>query len=102
MGDIEQYKHIDQLIAKSQRVILISSGGKPCLLPLPLKRFGKIRRLRWTWRSPSSTDQRGGRHASGISEDGGHSLCGLRCDSLRRGMDKYVTKAILKDNDSGT
>ena len=36
VGDIEQYKHIDQLIAKSQRVILISSGGKPCLLPYPL------------------------------------------------------------------
>ena len=41
IGDIEAYKNIKELIAASQRVIMINEGNKVCLTPYPLKMFGK-------------------------------------------------------------
>ena len=41
VGKIESYKHIDELMAKSQRVILVNEENKVSLVPYPQKRFGK-------------------------------------------------------------
>lgn len=41
IGNIEAYKNIDALLAKSQRVILINEGNKVVLMPYPMKLFGR-------------------------------------------------------------
>ena len=99
VGDIEQYKHIDQLIAKSQRVILISSGGKPCLLPYPLKRFGKNQEIAVDLAFPivHGTNEEDGT-LQGYLKTVGIPFVGCDVTASAVGMDKYVTKAILKDN----
>ena len=43
VGKIESYKHIDELMAKSQRVILVNEEKKVSLVPYPQKRFGNRR-----------------------------------------------------------
>ena len=99
VGDIEQYKHIDQLIAKSQRVILFSSGGKPCLLPYPLKRFGKNQEIAVDLAFPivHGTNEEDGT-LQGYLKTVGIPFVGCDVTASAVGMDKYVTKAILKDN----
>lgn len=99
VGDIEQYKHIDQLIAKSQRVILISSGGKPYLLPYPLKRFGKNQEIAVDLAFPivHGTNEEDGT-LQGYLKTVGIPFVGCDVTASAVGMDKYVTKAILKDN----
>ncbi len=99
VGDIEQYKHIDQLIAKSQRVILISSGGKPCFLPYPLKRFGKNQEIEVDLAFPivHGTNEEDGT-LQGYLKTVGIPFVGCDVTASAVGMDKYVTKTILKDN----
>ena len=99
VGDIEQYKHIDQLIAKSQRVILISSGGKPCFLSYPLKRFGKNQEIEVDLAFPivHGTNEEDGT-LQGYLKTVGIPFVGCDVTASAVGMDKYVTKAVLKDN----
>ena len=99
VGDIEQYKHIDQLIAKSQRVILISSGGKPCFLPYPLKRFGTNQEIEVDLAFPivHGTNEEDGT-LQGYLKTVGIPFVGCDVTASAVGMDKYVTKTILKDN----
>ena len=40
IGKIESYKNIDELLKKSQRVIMTNEDGKVFLTPFPVKMFG--------------------------------------------------------------
>ncbi len=97
VGDIEQYKHIDQLIAKSQRVILISSGGKPCLLPYPLKRFGKNQEIAVDLAFPivHGTNEEDGT-LQGYLKTVGIPFVGCDTISSANCMDKEITHTILE------
>lgn len=78
IGKIESYKNIDELLKKSQRVIMTNEDGKVFLTPFPVKLFGGEetgRDRRGFSRSPRY--QCGGRCFPGLPEDHGHPLRGL-------------------------
>lgn len=99
VGNIEEYQHMDELIAKSQRVILINSGGRPCFIPYPFKRFGKIQEIEVDLAFPivHGTNEEDGT-LQGYLKTVGIPFVGCDVTASAVGMDKYITKAILKDN----
>lgn len=99
VGNIEEYQHMDELIAKSQRVILINSGGRPCFIPYPFKRFGKIQETEVDLAFPivHGTNEEDGT-LQGYLKTVGIPFVGCDVTASAVGMDKYITKAILKDN----
>ncbi len=97
--EIDEYKNIDELLKKLQRIILISDGGKTFALSYPHKPFAKDKVYEIDVAFPIV-------HGTNV-EDG--SLQGylktlnlpfVGCDVLSSavGMDKYVMKTVLKDN----
>lgn len=99
VGNIEEYQHMDALIAKSQRVILINSSGRPCFIPYPCKRFGKVQEIEADLAFPivHGTNEEDGT-LQGYLKTVGIPFVGCDVTASAVGMDKYITKAILKDN----
>lgn len=99
VGNIEEYQHMDALIAKSQRVILINSSGRPCFIPYPFKRFGKVQEIEADLAFPivHGTNEEDGT-LQGYLKTVGIPFVGCDVTASAVGMDKYITKAILKDN----
>ena len=99
VGKIEEYQHMDALIAKSQRVILINSSGRPCFIPYPFKRFGKVQEIDVDLAFPivHGTNEEDGT-LQGYLKTAGLPFVGCDVTASAVGMDKYITKAILKDN----
>lgn len=99
VGNIEEYQHMDALIAKSQRVILINSGGKPCFIPYPFKRFSKVQEMEVDLAFPivHGTNEEDGT-LQGYLKTVGIPFVGCDVTASAVGMDKYITKAVLKDN----
>lgn len=100
IGDIEAYKNIPALLKKSQKVILVNENEKLNLIKYPMKKFGSNIYDYIDIAFPIV-------HGTNV-EDGALQgyLKTLRipfvgCDvmSSASGMDKYVMKAVLKDND---
>ena len=98
-GKIEEYRNIPALIKKSTRVIMINEGNKTKLVCYPMKKFGDSTVAEIDVAFPVV-------HGTNV-EDG--ALQGyfqtlnvpyVGCDVLSSavGMDKYVMKAVLKDN----
>ena len=99
IGKIEEYRNIPVLIKKSTRVIMINEGNKIKLVCYPMKKFGDSTIAEIDVAFPVV-------HGTNV-EDG--ALQGyfqtlnipyVGCDVLSSavGMDKYVMKAVLKDN----
>lgn len=99
VGNIEEYKDMDALMAKSQRVILINNHGTPCFIPYPAKRFGKVKEIPVDLAFPivHGTNVEDGA-LQGYLKTVGIPFVGCDVTASAVGMDKYVTKAILKDN----
>lgn len=100
IGDIEAYKNIPALLKKSQKVILVNENEKLNLIKYPMKKFGSNIYDYIDIAFPIV-------HGTNV-EDGALQgyLKTLRipfagCDVMASasGMDKYVMKTILKDND---
>ncbi|MEG1186200.1 MAG: D-alanine--D-alanine ligase, partial [Eubacterium sp.] len=99
IGKIEEYKNIPALLKKSQKVILINENEKLNLMKYPMKKFGNFLYDYIDIAFPIV-------HGTNV-EDGslqGYLKC-LRipfagCDVLSSavGMDKYVMKTVLKEN----
>ena len=100
VGKIEEYRNIPALIKKSTRVIMINEGSKTKLVCYPMKKFGDSTVAELDVAFPVV-------HGTNV-EDG--ALQGyfqtlnipyVGCDVLSSavGMDKYVMKAVLKDNE---
>lgn len=100
IGEIEEYKNIKSLINKSQRIILVKNENKVELIKYPFKIFGNNVYDYIDVAFPVV-------HGTNV-EDG--TLQGylnmlnipyVGCDVLSSavGMDKYVMKTVLKDND---
>lgn len=98
-GKIEEYRNIPALIKKSTRVIIINEENKTKLVCYPMKKFGDSTIAEIDVAFPVV-------HGTNV-EDG--ALQGyfqtlnipyVGCDVLSSavGMDKYVMKAVLKDN----
>ena len=100
IGVIESYKDIDGLLKKSQRVIMVSDGDKVRFAGYPAKKFGKNPEFDVDVIFPVV-------HGTNV-EDGalqvyfktlGIPFVGCDVTASAIGMDKYIMKAVLKEND---
>ena len=98
IGNIDLYKDIDSLLKKSQRVIIVNEGGKVGFLPYPLKKFGSNKLMEFDVAFPAV-------HGTNV-EDGafqgylktlGIPFVGCDVTASAIGMDKYIMKAVLKE-----
>ena len=100
IGKIESYKDIDSLLKKSQRVIMINEGEKVRLVSYPLKKFGKNTEIDIDIAFPvvHGTNVEDGA-LQGYLKTMGIPFVGCDVTASAIGMDKYIMKAVLKEND---
>ena len=100
IGNIEEYQKINELLNKSQRVVLVNCGDKVEIIKYPFKKFGNSTYDHIDVAFPIV-------HGTNVEDgalQGYLKILGLPfvgCDVLSSavGMDKYVMKTVLKDND---
>ena len=99
IGDIESYKNIDELLKKSQRVIMINEDGRVKLVQYPVKKLGKNVEVGIDVAFPVV-------HGTNV-EDGGFQgylktmgipFVGCDVTASAIGMDKYIKKLVLKES----
>ena len=99
IGDIESYKNIDELLKKSQRVIMLNEDGRVKLVQYPVKKLGKNVEVGIDVAFPVV-------HGTNV-EDGGFQgylktmgipFVGCDVTASAIGMDKYITKLVLKES----
>lgn len=97
---IESYKDIDSLLKKSQRVIMINEGEKVKLVSYPIKKFGKNIEIDIDVAFPvvHGTNVEDGA-LQGYLKTMGIPFVGCDVTASAIGMDKYIMKAILKENE---
>lgn len=100
VGDIEQYKNIDELLKKSQRVIMLNENGKVQLVSYPMKKFGKNTAIEIDVAFPvvHGTNVEDGA-LQGFLKTVGIPFVGCDVTASAIGMDKYIMKAVLREND---
>ena len=100
IGNIEAYKNIDALIKESRRVIFVNEGSKFFLVPYPMKAFGNKQKIEIDIAFPivHGTNVEDGT-LQGYLKTMGIPFVGCDVTSSAVGMDKYVMKTVLKDND---
>ena len=98
IGNIEAYKDIKALLARSQRVIMVNENGRVKLVSFPLKKFGKNPEQEIDIAFPVV-------HGTNV-EDGGFQgylktmgipFVGCDVTASAIGMDKFIMKAVLKE-----
>ena len=99
VGNIEEYKNINALIAKSERVILVNGKNRAELVRYPKKPFQKdfYDYIDVAFPIVHGTNVEDGTIAGYLNM---FNVTVVGCDVLSSavGMDKYVMKAVLKDN----
>jgi D-alanine-D-alanine ligase len=99
VGNIEEYTHIKELIAKSTQVIWVKDGDKVSLVRYPMKKFGNnvITTVDVAFPIVHGTNVEDGTLQGFLSTLG---LPVVGCDVLSSavGMNKYVMKTVLKDS----
>lgn len=100
IGKIESYKHIDALLKKSQRVVMMNNDGKVQLISYPLKKFGKNLAIDIDIAFPvvHGTNVEDGAF-QGYLKTLGIPFVGCDVTASAVGMDKFVMKAVLKEYD---
>ena len=98
IGQIESYKDIEGLLAKSTRVILINEGEKVQLVQYPLKKFGKSLTIDVDVVFPvvHGTNVEDGA-LQGYLKTLGVPFVGCDVTASAVGMDKFIMKMILKE-----
>jgi D-alanine-D-alanine ligase len=98
IGNIESYKDIDALIAKSQRVIMIKEDGKVQLVQYPMKKFGKNVSVEIDVAFPivHGTNVEDGA-LQGYLKTIGIPFVGCDVTASAIGMDKFIMKQVLKE-----
>lgn len=99
IGVIESYKDIPGLLKKSQRVIMINEGEKVSLVSYPLKKFGKNIDIAIDVAFPvvHGTNVEDGA-LQGYLKTLGIPFVGCDVTASAIGMDKYIMKAVLREN----
>ncbi len=96
---IEEYTHIPQLLSKSTQVVWIKDGDKVSLFRYPMKKFGNnvITQVDVAFPIVHGTNVEDGTLQGFLATLG---LPVVGCDVLSSavGMNKYVMKTVLKDN----
>lgn len=99
IGNIEAYKDIDGLLKKSQRVIMLNEGDKVQFMPYPVKKFGKNNAVEIDIAFPvvHGTNVEDGA-LQGYLKTLGIPFVGCDVTASAVGMDKYIMKTVLKEN----
>lgn len=97
---IEEYKNIPALLKKSTRCVLMNIEGKVKLMRYPFKKFGSnvISDIDVAFPIVHGTNVEDGT-LQGYLKTLGLPFVGCDVTSSAVGMDKYVMKTVLKDND---
>ena len=100
VGKISSYTNIPKLIKESQRVILVSNGHGADIIKYPLKPFrkGLYNTIDIAFPIVHGTNVEDG-NLQGYLHTLGITYVGCDVISSAVGMDKYVMKTVLKDND---
>ena len=100
IGKIESYKNIDELLKKSQRVIMTNEDGRVFLTPFPVKLFGGRKPVEIDVAFPvvHGTNVEDGAF-QGYLKTMGIPFVGCDVTASAIGMDKYIMKAVLKECD---
>ena len=100
IGDITEYSNIPALLKKSQRVLLINENNKLNVVRYPMKKFGEnvLNSIDVAFPIVHGTNVEDGT-LQGYLHTLGIPYVGCDVVSSAVGMDKYVMKAVLKDND---
>lgn len=100
VGDIASYKDIPALLEASTRVIMVNEEEGVSLVNYPVKTFGKKVKITIDVAFPvvHGTNVEDGA-LQGYLKTIGIPFVGCDVTASAVGMDKYITKAILKDND---
>ncbi|MBE5829011.1 MAG: D-alanine--D-alanine ligase [Butyrivibrio sp.] len=100
IGTIEEYTHIPELLKKSTQVIWVKDGDRVSLVRYPMKKFGNnvITQVDVAFPIVHGTNVEDGTLQGYLATMG---LPVVGCDVLSSavGMNKYVMKTVLKDND---
>lgn len=99
IGNIDAYKDIDGLLKKSQRVIMVNENGQVKLISYPFKLLKKPKETVVDMIFPivHGTNVEDGA-LQGYLKTLGVPFVGCDVTASAVGMDKYIMKAILKDN----
>lgn len=99
IGNIDAYKDIKLLLKKSQRVVMIKEEQEVNLVEYPLRKFAKNKKISIDMVFPvvHGTNVEDGA-LQGYLKTVGIPFVGCDVTASAVGMDKYVTKTILKDN----
>lgn len=99
VGKIEEYRNIPALLKKSTRVIMVNDQNKTKLVCYPMKKFGDstVAELDVAFPIVHGTNVEDGTFQGYLQM---MNIPYVGCDVLSSaiGMDKYVMKAVLKDN----
>lgn len=100
VGNIDAYKNIPALLSKSTRVVMLKEGEQVILAQYPMKKFGGMKPVAIDVAFPivHGTNVEDGT-LQGFLKTIGIPFVGPDVTASAVGMDKYVQKAILKDND---
>lgn len=100
VGNISSYNNIPKLLSQSKRIILITEGNTLNIVQYPLKKFGNntINALDVAFPIVHGTNVEDGA-LQGYLQTLNIPYVGCDVVSSAVGMDKYVMKAVLKDND---
>ena len=97
IGDISAYRDIPALLKRSQRVILVNEGGRAQLVPYPPKMFGsRPVQIDIAFPVVHGTNVEDGA-LQGFLKTTGVPFVGPDVTSSAISMDKYITKAVLKE-----
>lgn len=99
IGKIESYKNIEELLKKSQRVIMLNEDGRVRLVSYPLKKFGKNTAIDIDVAFPvvHGTNVEDGA-LQGYLKTMGIPFVGCDVTASAIGMDKYIMKTVLKES----
>ena len=99
VGDIRSYRNIPELLKKSQRVIMINESGRFLLMPYPAKRFGGPKPVEFDVAFPvvHGTNVEDGA-LQGYLKTVGVPFVGPDVTASAISMDKFITKAVLKEH----
>ena len=98
VGKIESYRDIPALLKQSQRVIMVNDGGRVQLVPYPAKMFGGQKPVAIDIAFPvvHGTNVEDGA-LQGYLKTVGIPFVGPDVTSSAISMDKFITKAVLKE-----
>ncbi|MDD6380198.1 MAG: D-alanine--D-alanine ligase [Lachnospiraceae bacterium] len=100
IGKIEAYKDIKGLLERSQKVVWVNEGDKVVLSPYPKKMFGGMKDIEVDVAFPvvHGTNEEDGT-LMGFLKTLGVPFVGCDVTASAIGMDKYISKCVLKDVD---